>query len=57
MGRPKKTIEGETVETEEAAVIETNPNKKAPYIKNGVTILRYPADEKALVADGWMRKA
>jgi len=26
------------------------------YIKNGVTILRYPADEAALLGQGWVKK-
>jgi hypothetical protein len=53
MGRPRKIIEGqEEVETEDIA----EGDGLIAYIKNGVTRLRYPADEAALIDQGWARK-
>jgi hypothetical protein len=51
MGRPRKIIEGQ-----EEAVSVVGTDARIAYIKNGVTRLRYPADEADLLAAGWERK-
>ena len=57
MGRPRKVIEGEAeIEEAEDEVIQPVGDGRVAYIKNGVTILRDPSGESALLTDGWVRK-
>lgn len=58
MGRPRKVIEdGAEIETEIISEsIAEDPNEKRAYVKNGVTRLRSPSEEKSLLSDGWERK-
>jgi hypothetical protein len=63
MGRPRKIIDGQEEiqaegqeEAENVAPPVVDPNARVAYVKNGVTRLRYPADEKELFDQGWARK-
>ena len=59
MGRSRKVVEDEPEVIGEADdMMEYEPvgDGRRAYIKNGVTILRDPSGESALLADGWVRK-
>ncbi len=68
MAKPKKAIEEKDLDTadmaqepesemvQEYVPVMAEENGKVAYIKNGVTRLRYPSEEKELFAQGWARK-
>lgn len=59
MGRPRKIVEGEPEvigEADDMMEYESVGDGRRAYIKNGVTILRSPSGEAALLSDGWVRK-
>jgi len=67
MGRHKKVIENGLeiesdeieVDGEEGQTVDepiADENVKRAYVKNGVTIMRLPAEEKDLLGQGWKRK-
>ena len=60
MGRRKSTEGGLEIDTASSEKIEevvaSASDGRVAYIKNGVTRLHYPADEKELFDQGWKRK-